>query len=145
MLKAWTLPAALAQPRPSLRNRARFERLRQASRIKAWAVPNFDVAGKDELFAIEGGPLCCQRGALEPESVIRKEQQAVMAYSRRSGLRHLLQSAVLKGTAQEKGVTPAQVALMWHGQAVLSIHKVGTVAQIERTQQRRRFSLANLT
>jgi diketogulonate reductase-like aldo/keto reductase len=97
---------------------AAFERLKDAGKIRAWGVSNFDIDDMEEL------PSGCatnqvlynlgERGIefdLLPWS--RQQDMTIMAYSPVGQGGRLLSHPALKIVADRHGRTPAQVALAW--------------------------------
>lgn len=113
-----------------------FEALKQAGKIKAYGVSNFDLENMEEAINY-GAPATNQvlfnlmkRGIefdLLPWS--RQRQMPVMAYSplETHGREQaaLLDNPGLKAVANARGVTPAQIALAWvlHHDGVIAIPK----------------------
>ena len=95
-----------------------FERLKDAGKIKAWGVSNFDV---DEMEALPSGCATNQvlynLGARGIEFDLlpwcRERAMPVMAYSPVGQGGRLLRDPALQAVAERHGVTPAQVALAW--------------------------------
>ena len=97
---------------------AAFERLKDAGKIRAWGVSNFDV---DEMETLPPGCATNQvlynlgeRGVefdLLPWS--RQADMTVMAYSPVGQGGRLLSHPALKAVADRHGKTPAQIALAW--------------------------------
>jgi len=101
---------------------AGFEQLREAGRIRAWGVSNFDRSDMEELLALPGGEHCAANQVLyhlncrgiewDLLPFCRRRGIAVMAYSPFDEGR-LLRARALAGLAQRAGATPAQLALAW--------------------------------
>ena len=99
-----------------------FEMLRAAGVIRHWGVSNFDTDDLDELWQVSGGHACAanqvyyslsERG---PEFELMPWQaergMPLMAYSPLDQGR-LPADRRLRGLAENRGVTPAQLALAW--------------------------------
>jgi diketogulonate reductase-like aldo/keto reductase len=99
-----------------------FEELKAGARIGAWGVSNFDVAGMQALWALNGGPHCCtnqvwyslsRRGAdFDLRPWLRNKGLPLMAYSPIDQAA-LADHAALARIGQRLGATAAQVALAW--------------------------------
>ena len=114
-----------------------FERLKDAGKIKAWGVSNFDV---DEMEALPPGCATNQvlynlgaRG-IEFDLVpwCRQRGMPVMAYSPVGQGGRLLRDPALQAVAERHGVTPAQVALAWtlRSPGVVTIPKASDPAHV---------------
>lgn len=98
-----------------------FEALREAGKIRAWGVSNFDVDDMEKLAALPQGSRCAtsqvlyyldERGAgfdLLPWCAARR--MPVMAYSPLGNDGRLLRHPGLQRIASDLGTTPAQLAL----------------------------------
>jgi diketogulonate reductase-like aldo/keto reductase len=97
-----------------------FQTLKQAGKIREYGVSNFDVADMREAVALPGGseiavnqvPYNLLRREIEWDLLpwCRQQQIPVMAYSPVAHGR-LLEHSGLQTFAQERGATPAQVAM----------------------------------
>ena len=114
-----------------------FERLKDAGKIRAWGVSNFDV---DEMESLPPGCATNQvlynlgtRG-IEFDLLPWCQERAmpVMAYSPVGQGGRLLRDPALKAVAERHGVTPAQVALAWTLRApgVVTIPKASDPAHV---------------
>lgn len=113
-----------------------FETLRQAGKIKAYGVSNFDLENMEEALAY-GAPATNQvlynlaKRGIEFDLLpwARQRQMPVMAYSplETSGREQaaLLDNPGLRAVADAHDVTPAQIALAWvlHQDGVIAIPK----------------------
>ena len=116
---------------------AAFETLKQAGKIGAWGVSNFDAGDMARLVRLPGGVGCATdqvlynpaaRGIefdLLPWSA--KQRMPVMAYSPIGQGGRLLRSPALAAVAQRHHATPAQVAIAWslRGGNVVAIPMAG--------------------
>lgn len=119
-----------------------FEALRDAGKIRAWGVSNFDTDDMEELFALAGGDACATDQVLYNPSARNVEfdllpwcarrRLPVMAYSPVGQAGRLLQSAALVEVAGRHDATPAQVAIAWslRSSTVISIPKAGDAAHV---------------
>ncbi len=122
-----------------------FQTLKQAGKIRDYGVSNFDVADMEKASALPGGaaiatnqvlynlmrrgiewnllPWCRQRGI------------PIMAYSPVEQGR-LLKNRTLKEIAQQRDVTPAQVAIAWllHQDNIIVIPKASSIAHVEENR-----------
>ena len=98
-----------------------FERLREAGKIRAWGVSNFDV---DDLEELGENPGVCATDQIlynpeyrGPEFDLlpwcRERRMPVMAYSPVGQGGNLLRHRTLAEIARRHGATPAQVCLAW--------------------------------
>ena len=119
-----------------------FEALQRQGKIRHWGVSNLDLEQMQELDAVAGG------AALQTNQVLyhldergiewdllpwlREHRVPIMAYSPTDQGR-LLKSRALVAFAQERGMTPAQVALAWllAQDDVMAIPKTSNVARLE--------------
>ncbi len=102
---------------------AGFEALREARKIGAWGVSNFDPRDMAELERTRHGHGCATNQILyNPEyrgvefdllAQCQAREIPVMAYSPVGQGGRLLRSAALKAVAARHNATPAQVALAW--------------------------------
>lgn len=120
---------------------AGFEQLREAGRIRAWGVSNFDRGDMEELLALPSGAHCAANQVLyhlncrgiewDLAPFCRSHAIAIMAYSPFDEGR-LLRNRRLAELAGREGVTPAQLALAWlvaRGNVAV-IPKAGTAAHV---------------
>ena len=99
-----------------------FEALRSKGRIRQWGVSNFDVADMAALMRVRGGARCAtnqvyysltSRGpAFDLIPWLGQRGIVAMAYSP-IDQGSLARNAALRKLAQERGATPAQLALAW--------------------------------
>ncbi len=121
---------------------AGFEALREAGKIGAWGVSNFDPHDLAELERTRHGHGCATNQILyNPDhrgvefdllQHCAARDMPVMAYSPVGQGGRLLRSPVLGAVARRHGATPAQVALAWalrHPQ-VMVIPKAATAAHV---------------
>ena len=117
-----------------------FERLREAGKIRAWGVSNFDVDDLEDLAACSPGCATDQilynpeyRG---PEFDLlpwcREQQMPVMAYSPVGQGGDLLRHPVIAEIARRRDATPAQVCLAWvlRQPGIIAIPKAGDTAHV---------------
>jgi diketogulonate reductase-like aldo/keto reductase len=100
-----------------------FEKLREAGKIRAWGVSNFDVNDMTELMRLKAGAGCATNQVLyHPDSRgieydllpwCAAHRIPVMAYSPIGQAGRLLRSAGLRDVAKRHGATPAQIAIAW--------------------------------
>lgn len=100
-----------------------FESLREAGKIRAWGVSNFDVGEMEEVAALAAGGACATDQVLyNPETRgiefdllpwCARRRMPVMAYSPVGQGGRLLRSEALAVVARRHGATPAQVAIAW--------------------------------
>ena len=119
-----------------------FEALREAGKIGAWGVSNFDTDDMEELSALAGGDACATNQVLYNPSARNIEfdllpwcagrHLPVMAYSPVGQGGRLLGAPALAEVAQRHGATPAQVAIAWtlRSSTVISIPKAGDAAHV---------------
>ncbi|MDT7952568.1 MAG: aldo/keto reductase [Acetobacteraceae bacterium] len=126
-----------------------FERLKDAGKIRAWGVSNFDLDAMRKM-----PPGCAtnqvlynlgERGIeydLLPWS--REHGMPVMAYSPVAQGGRLLANPALKAVAGRHGVTPAQVALAWtlREPGVLAIPKAADPAHVRQNAEAARLRLS---
>ncbi len=117
-----------------------FERLREAGKIRAWGVSNFDVDDLEELGPTAGA--CATNQILYnpeyrgPEFDLlpwcQQRRMPVMAYSPVGQGGRLLRHPTLVGVADRHAATPAQVCLAWvlRQAGVLAIPKASTEAHV---------------
>jgi diketogulonate reductase-like aldo/keto reductase len=120
-----------------------FHTLKQAGKIRAYGVSNFDLDDMETAIALKHGQGIAtnqvlynlmRRGVewdLLPWS--RQRKIPIMAYSPVEQGR-LLNRRVLRTLAQQHGVTSAQIAIAWllHQQQVIVIPKSSTIAHLEQ-------------
>lgn len=119
-----------------------FERLKEAGKVRAWGVSNFDV---DEMQELPPGCATNQvlynlgeRGIefdLLPWS--RRQGMAVMAYSPVGQGGKLLSHPALRTVADRLGKTPAQVALAWtiRQPGIVTIPKAADPAHVRQNAE----------
>ena len=119
-----------------------FEALREAGKIGAWGVSNFDTDDMEELSALAGGDGCATNQVLYNPSARNIEfdllpwcagrHVPVMAYSPVGQGGRLLRAPALAVIARRHGATPAQVAIAWtlRSSTVISIPKAGDAAHV---------------
>jgi diketogulonate reductase-like aldo/keto reductase len=100
-----------------------FEKLRDAGKIRAWGVSNFDVNDMNELMRLKAGAACATNQVLyHPDSRgieydllpwCAQHRIPVMAYSPIGQAGRLLRSAALREVAKRHDATPAQIAIAW--------------------------------
>jgi len=100
-----------------------FEKLREAGKIRAWGVSNFDVNDMQELARLKAGAACATNQVLyHPDSRgieydllpwCAEHRIPVMAYSPIGQAGRLLRSAALREVAKRHDATPAQIAIAW--------------------------------
>lgn len=124
---------------------AAMESLKQAGKIGAWGVSNFDVADMEELMAVPGGENCVanqvlfnlSRRGIEFDLLpwCQARDIAVMAYSPIEQGR-LLQHPELIRIAKAYQATPAQVALAFvlERDGVVAIPKTSSVARVKENR-----------
>ncbi len=119
-----------------------FEALREAGKIRAWGVSNFDDADLDEVEQIAPGACACNQvlyhlreRTIEHRVVPWCEQRgvAVVAYSPFGSRDGFPRSEALARLATRLGATPRQLALAYltRRPSVLAIPKTGRVAHVE--------------
>lgn len=120
-----------------------FHTLKQAGKIREYGVSNFDLDDMQEAVALEQGRAIVtnqvlynlsRRGVewdLLPWS--RQQSMPTMAYSPVEQGR-LLQNPILQKLAQQREVTPAQIAIAWllHQEQTIVIPKSISIAHIEQ-------------
>jgi diketogulonate reductase-like aldo/keto reductase len=100
-----------------------FEKLREAGKIRAWGVSNFDVNDMNELMRLKAGAGCATNQVLyHPDSRgieydllpwCAEHRIPVMAYSPIGQAGRLLRSGALRDVAKRHEATPAQIAIAW--------------------------------
>lgn len=120
-----------------------FQQLKQAGKIRDYGVSNFDVDDLEEAKDLEGGNAIAtnqvlynlMRRGIEWDLLpwCRQHNMPIMAYSPIEQGR-LLQQRALKTIAQQRQVTPAQIAISWllHQKDVIVIPKASTIAHVEQ-------------
>jgi diketogulonate reductase-like aldo/keto reductase len=120
-----------------------LEQLQRDGKIRHWGVSNFDTDDMDELPALPGGFHAqtnqvlynLTRRGIEFDLLpwCRQHGMPVMAYSPLEQGR-VLRDATLRQLAQERGATPAQVALAWvlRNGDVIAIPKAATPGHVEQ-------------
>ena len=123
---------------------AAFESLKQAGKIRAWGVSNFDTADMKRVAQLDDGHCCVNQllynlGSRGIEWDLlpwqRERGIATMAYSPLHQT-HLLKRGPLQAIAKELGITPAQLALSWllH-QGTIVIPKSSNLKRIEENRR----------
>ncbi len=122
-----------------------FERLREQGKIRHWGVSNFDLADMQELVETPGGEACqvnqvlynLTRRGIEYDLLewSRGRGMPIMAYSPIEQGR-LSRSRELQRIADDKGVTPAQVALAFvlSREGVIAIPKASTELHVRENR-----------
>ena len=119
-----------------------FEALREAGKIRAWGVSNFDDADLDEVEQLAPGAVACNQvlyhlGERTIEHGVipwcERRGVAVVAYSPFGSRGGFPQSAVLAALAARLGATPRQLALAYltRRPAVFAIPKAASVAHVD--------------
>jgi diketogulonate reductase-like aldo/keto reductase len=100
-----------------------FEKLKEAGKIGAWGVSNFDVGDMQELAGLKAGADCATNQVLyHPDSRgieydllpwCLEHRMPVMAYSPIGQAGRLLRSTSLRDVAKRHDATPAQIAIAW--------------------------------
>lgn len=130
-----------------------FETLQRQGKIRHWGVSNLDLEQMQELDAVAGGAAVQTNQVLyhlDERGIewdllpwLREHRIPIMAYSPTDQGR-LLKSRALGAFAQERGMTPAQVALAWllaQGD-VIAIPKTSNVARLEENAAALEHSLS---
>jgi diketogulonate reductase-like aldo/keto reductase len=124
---------------------AAFQQLKQAGKIREYGVSNFDTAEMEAARALAGGEAIAtdqvlynlMRRGIEWDLLpwCRQRGMPIMAYSPLEQGR-LLRSQPLKTIAQQRNVTPAQIALAWllHQDNVIVIPKAGSISHVEQNR-----------
>lgn len=124
---------------------AAFQALQQAGKIREYGVSNFDVGDLEEAKTLPGGNKIAtnqvlynlMRRGIEWDLLpwCRQQGLPIMAYSPVEQGR-LLRQRALQALAQQKGVSPAQVAIAWllHQDTVIVIPKATTLAHVEENR-----------
>ena len=122
-----------------------FQTLKQAGKIRDYGVSNFDLADMQSAMTLNGGSGIAtnqvlynlMRRGIEWDLLPWCRQQGIpiMAYSPIEQGR-LLNQRQLKSIAQNRGVTPAQVAIAWllHQDNVIVIPKASQIAHVEQNR-----------
>lgn len=119
-----------------------FEALREAGKIRAWGVSNFDDADLDEVEQIAPGKLACNQvlyhlgeRAVEHRVIPWCEQRgvAVVAYSPLGSANGFPERSVLDEIGARLGATPRQIALAYltRRPLVFAIPKSGRAAHVD--------------
>lgn len=120
-----------------------FQTLQQAGKIRSYGVSNFDVKDMEKASQLKGGNAIVtnqvlynlMRRGIEWNLLpwCRERNIPIMAYSPIEQGR-LLNNRTLNALAQERGVTPAQVALAWvlHQENVIAIPKSSRIDHMEQ-------------
>lgn len=120
-----------------------FHRLQQAGKIRSYGVSNFDIQDMEEALHLQGGSAIAtnqvlynlRRRGIEWNLLpwCRQRNIPIMAYSPIEQGR-LLTDRVLQSIAQERGTSPAQVAIAWllHQEGVIVIPKSSRRHHIEQ-------------
>jgi diketogulonate reductase-like aldo/keto reductase len=128
---------------PLVKTLEAFQTLQRAGKIRSYGVSNFDVADMEEVTHLKGGDAIATnqvlynltRRGIEWNLLpwCRQREIPIMAYSPIEQGR-LLNNRTLKAIAQEKGVTPAQVAIAWllHQDNVIVIPKASRIDHVEQ-------------
>ncbi|WAL59303.1 aldo/keto reductase [Thermocoleostomius sinensis A174] len=124
---------------------AAFQTLKQTGKIRDYGVSNFDVTDLETANHLAGGDAIAtnqvlynlMRRGIEWDVLpwCRQRQMPVMAYSPIEQGR-LLNNRSLQAIAQDRGVTPAQVAIAWLLQqnGVVVIPKASTLTHVEQNR-----------
>lgn len=127
---------------PLLETLAAFQALQQAGKIRDYGVSNFDIDDMEEADSLPGGEAIAtnqvlynlMRRGIEWDLLPWCQQRSIpiMAYSPVEQGR-LLKNRQLQIVAQQKGVTPAQVAIAWlfHQENVIVIPKASSILHVE--------------
>lgn len=122
-----------------------FQQLKQAGKIREYGVSNFDTAEMEAASILAGGKAIAidqvlynlMRRGIEWDLLpwCRQRGIPIMAYSPLEQGR-LLRSQPLRTIAQQRGVTPAQIALAWllHQDDVIVIPKAGSISHVEQNR-----------
>ncbi|MUH00287.1 aldo/keto reductase [Scytonema sp. UIC 10036] len=120
-----------------------FVRLQQAGKIRRYGVSNFDVEDMEEASQLSGGRAIAtnqvlynlMRRGIEWDLLpwCRQRGIPIMAYSPIEQGR-LLNNRTLQSIAQQRGVTPAQVAIAWllHQENAIVIPKSSRITHVEQ-------------
>ncbi|WP_407894254.1 aldo/keto reductase [Scytonema sp. NUACC26] len=120
-----------------------FERLQQAGKIRSYGVSNFDVEDMEEASQLSSGKAIAtnqvlynlMRRGIEWDLLPWCRQRGIpnMAYSPIEQGR-LLNNRTLQSIAQQRGVTPAQVAIAWllHQENAIVIPKSSRITHVEQ-------------
>nr|WP_290225741.1 aldo/keto reductase [Trichocoleus desertorum] len=119
-----------------------FQTLKQMGKVRDYGVSNFDVTDMQKATNLPGGDAIAtnqvlynlMRRGIEWDLLpwCRQNSLPIMAYSPVEQGR-LLTHRTLQKIAQERGVTPAQVAIAWllHQENVIVIPKSSSIAHVE--------------
>jgi diketogulonate reductase-like aldo/keto reductase len=127
---------------------AQFERLRDAGKIRAWGVSNFDMGQMEDLFRVPHGRRCATNQipySLHSRGIERdvlpwctRHNIPVMAYSPLGGDHHLVVGdPTLQQIGAAHGCSPAAVALAWviRSGKVIAIPESGSPAHTKENAQ----------
>lgn len=124
---------------------AAFQQLQQAGKIRDYGVSNFDVADMEAAVQLAGGKAIAtnqvlynlMRRGIEWDLLpwCRQRGIPIMAYSPVEQGR-LLRQPKLQSIAQQRGVTPAQIAIAWllHQDNVIVIPKSSRIEHVEQNR-----------
>ena len=130
-----------------------FETLQRQGKIRHWGVSNLDLEQMQELDAFAGGQAVQTNQVLyhlDERGIewdllpwLRQHRIPIMAYSPTDQGR-LLKSRALVAFAQERAITPAQVALAWllAQDDVIAIPKTSSLARLEENAAALEHSLS---
>lgn len=122
-----------------------FQELKQAGKIRDYGVSNFDIDDMEEARTIAGGEAIAtnqvlynlMRRGIEWNLLpwCRQHHTPIMAYSPVEQGR-LLRQRALQTIAQQRGVTPAQIALAWLLQQdnVIVIPKASSITHVKQNR-----------
>jgi diketogulonate reductase-like aldo/keto reductase len=120
-----------------------LQTLQQSGKIRSYGVSNFDLKDMEEAIGLKGGKAIAtnqvlynlMRRGIEWNLLPWCRQQGIpiMAYSPIEQGR-LLNNQTLKAIAQQRGVTPAQIAIAWllHQENVIVIPKSSRIDHVEQ-------------
>jgi diketogulonate reductase-like aldo/keto reductase len=124
---------------------AAFQQLQQAGKIRDYGVSNFDVADMEAAAQLAGGEAIAtnqvlynlMRRGIEWDLLpwCRQRNMPIMAYSPVEQGR-LLRQPKLQSIAQQRGVTPAQIAIAWllHQDNVIVIPKSSRIEHVDQNR-----------
>jgi len=122
-----------------------FQQLQQAGKIRDYGVSNFDLDDMEEAITLDGGSAIAtnqvlynlMRRGIEWDLLpwCRQHHLPIMAYSPVEQGR-LLKQPALKTIAQQRNVTPAQIAVAWllHQPDVIVIPKSSSIAHVKENR-----------
>lgn len=122
-----------------------FQQLQQAGKIRDYGVSNFDLDDMEEAMSLAGGDAIAtnqvlynlMRRGVEWDLLpwCRQHNLPIMAYSPVEQGR-LLKQPALRTIAQQRNVTPAQIAIAWllHQQDVIVIPKASSITHVEQNR-----------